>query len=375
MSTHTKKFIMKNIAIFSVTLNQGGIEVSILRFLKYAGKDANFTVFVRSGKPGVLLDAYIETGAKIEYLSLGYFNPWKFIIAIKRIRAGRFDTVCDYSANFAGTTMLASRIAGVKDRVTFYRSSSDHFKSNALKSAYNKFLNRLVYWNSTSILANSRTALNFFFPYADINSNKFEVIYNGIDKKEFEIKSKRNELRKEFAIPENAIVVGHTGRYSWPKNFTLLAKTAIEITSKYENVYFVFCGNGTDTEFLSDYPQIKDNSHIRTLGYRSDIPAILSAYDIFVFPSVTEGQPNSLIEALISGLPFVASDIAPIVECIPENLQDQLIDVSYTERFIEKVENLINNKDRWQALNCSEWAKKKFDVEQSFLRIKNRLDI
>lgn len=367
---------MKNIAIFSSTMNPGGIERSILRLLRYAENRANYTVIVRSGKSGDLYDEYKKLNIKIIFQSVGYFNVFKLIKVYRLLKKNKFDTVCDYSANFSGTTMWLAKLAGVKNRVAFYRSSSNHYKASLFKNLYNRFSNRLVFNNATSILSNSQSALTFFFPYVNTKSDdRFEVVYNGIEMKEFGIGTDKEQVRKELGIPLDAMVVGHTGRYSWPKNFPVLVEMAKCLCDRCENLYFVFCGQDTNSLLIKDYPELSGYPRIITLGYREDVPRVLSAFDIFVFPSLTEGQPNSLLEAVISGLPIIASNIAPIKECIPDELYGQLVDCRDVNGFIEKVLELINNEEKRKELDYSNWARKKYDSNYLFEKILKRFEI
>lgn len=367
---------MKNIAIFTSTMNPGGIERSILRLLRYAENRANYTVIVRSGKSGDLLGEYKKLNVKIIFQSVGYFNVIKMIKVFRILKSNQFDTVCDYSANFSGSTMWLAKLAGIKNRIAFYRSSSNHYKSSRLKNLYNNFSNRLVFNNATSILSNSQSALTFFFPYVNPRTdNRFEVVYNGIEMKEFGVDINKEQVREELGIPSDAMVVGHTGRYSWPKNFPVLVKVAKCLCDRYENLYFVFCGQDTNSLLIKDYPEITEYSKIKTLGYREDVPRVLSAFNVFVFPSITEGQPNSLLEALIAGLPIVASNIPPIKECIPQELYGQLVDCENVEAFVEKVSELVNNEDKRKQLDFSNWAKVQYDSDVLFQKILKRMDI
>ena len=88
--------------------------------------------------------------------------------------------------------------------------------------------------------------------------------------------------------------------------------------------------------------------------------------DIFYFPSYTEGQPNSLIEALVSGLPVIASNIEPIKETIPEKLWVQLVHPDDIEGAKQKVLELYSNRDLIISLNYKNWAVSSFDATLRF---------
>src|SRR5690606_19315167 len=154
----------------------------------------------------------------------------------------RTNTVCDFTGNFAGLVLFTAKLANVNKRVSFYRGSTNHFKESKLRLLYNHFVKKMTFHFGTDILSNSKAAFDFFFPNHWQNDRRFKVIYNGINPELF--LSERENLRKEFNIPENAFVVGHTGRFNNAKNHKTILKVAIELSERFSDIYFLLCGNG-----------------------------------------------------------------------------------------------------------------------------------
>ena len=157
---------------------------------------------------------------------------------------------------------------------------------------------------------------------------KTVIIRNGIDLKRFrEPGVSREEKRRELGIPEDAFLVGHVGRFTPEKNHPFLLDVFREIASRREDAWLLMVG-------------AEDHSHVeeRLRGYglqdrytilsgRKDIPELLGAMDIFVFPSIFEGFPVSLIEAQAAGLRCIVSDRIPheavrTENCIPLSLEE-----------------------------------------------------
>lgn len=86
------------------------------------------------------------------------------------------------------------------------------------------------------------------------------------------------------------------------------------------------------------------NKQIHLLGYRDDVLRILPLFDLYYFPSLTEGQPNALIEAMATGLPFVASDIAPIKESVPPAIRSLLLPPCDSERAVKVIERIYKGR-------------------------------
>lgn len=304
----------KNIVFFVHSLNSGGVENYLLRFLREKHTEfSNVFVYCKSGWSGQLEAEYSKIEnvkvikEKIDYLDVKVLYSLNIFL-----KKNKISSVCDFTGNFSGLTLLTARMAGMNKRIAFYRSSRNRFKSSIFRNSYNSILNHLVKKNATDILANSEAGLNHFFPNIWKYDSKFEVIYNGINASEF-INSKNN-LRYEFGIPDSAFVIGHTGRFNSAKNHTAILAVAEKIVKEYDDIYFIMCGNGVKNNLGLDLKSKNLASKILVFENRSDIPEFLNTMDCYFFPSITEGQPNALIEAMIMGLPYVASNIESIKE-------------------------------------------------------------
>ncbi len=345
------------------SLKAGGIETYLLRFLKHQSHAINATVLVRNYEKGDLFDLFKDTGAEIILKPLGYFNPLAIKSYYKLFKNQKFDTVCDFNANFAGIPMLVSKVAGVKKRITFYRQGSDHFKKSFLKQSYNKAMNRLVYKYSTAIFANSAAGLEFFFPKEYQTDNRFKVIKNGVKISDFfNIEESKLELRKQLHLPENAYIIGHTGRFTAAKNHFFLLDVLKQLINQNKNIHLVLIGNDT-SQLLPRIKELNILENCTILEYQNIIPKYLKTFDLYFFPSLTEGQPNALIEAMISGLPVAASDIPAIRECIPASAEDCLINPYNVETTVNKI---LEIKENPQAYIYQKFAIESFDAELRF---------
>lgn len=355
---------MKKVCFFIPSIDAGGIETYLLRFIRYVSGRMNITVVIRSNKQqGELLSDYLSTDVKLIFMPMGYFSISGIQKYYSFFKANKFDSICDFTGNFAGLTVLIAALTKIKNRVVFYRSGSNHYPPTIVNNIYNYLSNKLVLLFATNILANSIAGLNFFFPKQKGKVNKkYGVVRNGIDEKSLMSKvTKQIMLAKLDINPESYIVV-HSGRLDKSKNHITMLKVAKEIIYRNPNVYFVFCGKNTEI-IQNEVDNMSISKNIRLLGYRNDVSDILKSADLFFFPSVTEGQPNALIEAMIVGLPFVASDIEPIKESIPENMINQLANPYDVDKFVSIIQSAIDNKN---LKDCSESAKIQFSASKNF---------
>ena len=141
-------------------------------------------------------------------------------------------------------------------------------------------------------------------------ANEAIIIENGIDTKKYVFNEKiRNELRKEWNIQKDELVLGHIGRLDKNKNHTFILDILKELNELGISSTFVSAGKGEELNSLLDKANHLDlEKKVLFLGLREDIPIILQAFDIFIMPSIYEGLPVSSIEAQASGLKCVLSD-------------------------------------------------------------------
>lgn len=345
------------------TLSQGGLETYLLRFLKQTCRsNENVVVFCRGGVSGSLVGEFRALGVRVMGCSMGYLDICAYRRFLRILRRERFDVVCDFSGNFSALTLLCARLVGVKIRIAQYRGAEDHFKPTLLRRIYNLAMKWITRFCATRIVSNSAAAFDYFFPGSWRNNPKFKVIYNGVNIPALlSARGDKDALRAEFGIPMGAFVVGHTGRYNRAKNHDTIISVAIELCKKYADVYFFLAGIGVPETYAERVAREGLSGRILMPGYRKDVPRLLAMMDVFYFPSLTEGQPNSLIEAEIAGLPIVASDIAPIREAVPENFHSKLIPPQNVRTAVDLIERLRESRAFRKQYVCDNWARKNFD--------------
>jgi glycosyltransferase involved in cell wall biosynthesis len=361
---------MKKVVLFIVNdLNIGGIETYLLRFLKDSGKHFTPVVLCKSGKGGQLEEEYMKLGVRIVRLKIPYFPLLSLVKLYRLLKFYKINSVCDFNGDFSGIHLLVSKQAGVKNRICFYRGSTYRFKKSFFRKIYTKIINYLVFMNSTKILSNSYEALHSFHSKRLTKSTKFRVIRNGVRLSDYTSlsMSKLSIVRDSLNIPKGSFIIGHVGRYDSSKNHESIFKTANKICGKYPNVYFILCGLNV-AEGLKDFrfESLDIRKRVVSLGVRTDIPNLLQIMDAFYFPSITEGQPNALIEAMVNGLPFVASNINPIKECVPESYHKFLIDPYDIDSSVRFLSSFIKINSRDKFIKLQNFAKLNYDAQDKF---------
>jgi glycosyltransferase involved in cell wall biosynthesis len=147
-----------------------------------------------------------------------------------------------------------------------------------------------------------------------------ETIYNGVDVERFSpdrfTAAQRNELRQSLGIPADAYVIGIVGRLVREKGFFELFEAAKQIISAHPNVHVLVVGDvlpsdydGSKHEVHARLRELGIADHVKFAGMVDDTAPYLHAMDAFTLPSYREGMPVSLLEAMSTALPCVATDI------------------------------------------------------------------
>ncbi|MFV8280291.1 glycosyltransferase [Christiangramia marina] len=360
---------MKKVAFLVTGLNSGGLENYLLRFLTFYKEEISATVICKGGYIGDLETNFKELGAKIISVEIGYFDPAKFYELYQILMTGEFESVCDFTGNFAAIPLYLAKLAGIKKRIAFHRGSNNRYKETPIKTLYNKTINMQLPCAATKVLANSKAAMDFFHKDSWKRNSKFEVIYNGINA--FQFLNSQENLREDLLIPKSAFVVGHVGRYNEAKNHSTIIEVAVTLCRNNKDIYFLFCGKDVYEQLKTRVEEEGLNDQIKLLSHRKDVIKVLNTLDCFYFPSINEGQPNALIEAMIAGLPIIASDIDPIKETVPKELYDLLVPPLNKELAVNRILELKEGKI--EKLILKDWAIKHFSHKKWFEQFYSKL--
>lgn len=134
-------------------------------------------------------------------------------------------------------------------------------------------------------------------------NKEYIVLKNAIDINSFSLSSDiRTRMRREFSIDDETLLIGHVGNISAAKNHSFILDIFVEIKKLHQNSKLILIGAGSQDELRNKAKEAGIDNEVIFTGVRNDVNCLLQAMDVFVFPSIFEGLPVTVIEAQASGL-------------------------------------------------------------------------
>lgn len=339
-------------------LNRGGVETWLMHVLRHIDRDKFQLDFLVSTTRECAYDHEAQAlGSRIihnpdPHSPLLYAR--NFVRNYKKY--GPYDIVHSHVHHFSGFVLFLSKIVGVPMRIS--HSHNDTRSAEASKGLSRKMYLRLMKWLidicSTHGLAASAMAAEDLFGMDWRKDKRWSVLHYGINLEPFNRNVDRVKIRRELGIHDNAFVVGHVGRFAEQKNHAFLLDIAASVLEREQDIIFLLVGDGPLRPLMGKRAEdldIKDK--VIFTGVRSDIPDLmLGAMDLFLFPSLYEGLPVTLIEAQAAGITCLISDV--ITEEV-DIIKEIVYRISLEEApfvWAEKVVELRGKKESYSKERC-----------------------
>jgi sugar transferase (PEP-CTERM/EpsH1 system associated) len=225
-----------------------------------------------------------------------------------------------HSRNWGGIeAILAARLADVP--VIIHSEHGYDLNMQHGLPLRQRLYRNLSYRYATAVFSVTEELRRYHSSQAHWNPTEMRVVHNGVDTELFKPRPHlRDALRKQFGIAPECLVIGFVGRMIALKDVLTLLRSAEMIASEFPCFHILLVGAGPEAVRLDEYvgnsPSLP--GRVTFAGNRSDIADVLNAMDVFVLPSIAEGMSNTLLEALATGLPAVATNVGGN----PEILED-----------------------------------------------------
>lgn len=300
-------------------MDRGGLESMLMNYYRHIDREKiQFDFLVHRQERAAFDDEIEALGGRI--YRLPRLVPWSksYLSALNRF----FDEHTGYKVVHVHQDCLSSVILkAAKQHDVPVRIAHSHSanQDKNLKYPIKLWYKRSIPEYATNLFACGKDAGDWMFGGAS-----YQIINNAIDVAAYTYDpTKRQEMRRQLGL-ENEFTIGHVGRFNQPKNHPFLIDIFAALLKKEPNAVLLLAGGGEDMpKIQAKVQELGIAEHVRFLGVRSDVADLMQAMDVFVFPSLYEGLPVTMVEAQASGLPCIISDKVP-PECI---LTEGLVDI------------------------------------------------
>ncbi len=300
-------------------MNRGGLETMLMNYYRHIDrKNIQFDFLTHREERAAYDDEIEALGGKIYRFPV--LNPFSQSYRGKLRNFFRqhpeYKIVHVHQDCLSSVILKEASVAGVPVRIAHSHSTrQDRDLKYPIKLFYKRFIPRYA----TDLMACGKDAGNWMFSGAE-----FQILNNAIDAKAHTFDAeKRAAVRAQWTVESKTLLVGHVGRFSPAKNHDFLLDIFQEIDRR-TAAKLMLVGDGALRKEMEEKAKTMGLfDKLIFTGVRSDVPELMQAMDVFVFPSLYEGLPVTLVEAQASGLPCLISDKVPM-ECRKTDLIEQL---------------------------------------------------
>lgn len=349
----------RRILFVNHSLAMGGIETMIVDMVRLLPRDqyhAEVAVFEGGGTLEQVLEKEgiaVHRLGKREGVDAGLFLRLRTLL-----REGRFDILHthNYAAWLYGN--VARRLAGTAVHVHTEHSG---VSASKLRYAVERFLSK----STSAVVAVSDHVVDVLVNHIGVASSRVKLIYNGVNTKRFVRNTQqREEARTALGIGSTEVVVGIVARLAPIKNHTYLLDAFAELLKLSPTARLLIVGDGTERARLEQHAQqIGVASRTIFAGERRDTERMLNAMDVYALSSTSEGMNLTLLEAMSSGLPIVATGVGGNVEIVREGETGYLVPLNAPAEFARALAACTNSESLRNTLggNARNSVTKRFD--------------
>lgn len=326
---------------------RGGSELRTLELLRHLDRRRYQLQFCTlSGRSGSLDDEIRSLDAQVHPIRLRRFDfPSRFR---KLLRTQEFDVVHSNVHYMSGYILRLAAQCGTPVRIAHFHNAHDSRGANLARAAYRNWMRRYLDRHATHLLGCSRYAMAGAWGPDWKSDPRCRVAYYGLEPSDFDAPADHEGVRQEFAVPWRAPLCIHVGRLVDQKNHLRLISIFARLLERRPDARLLLVGRGDGAS------EARVRSRIRQLGIdqrvvfcreRTDVPRLLKAADLMIFPSLWEGLPGVVLEACAVGTPVVAADLPGIQEIADRLPGVRALSLDTPDRqWASQIDHLLSNR-------------------------------
>ncbi len=318
----------------------------------------NVTLYVVRERDDLTM-LFENAGINIKHLNKGKFDPRTLLEISNIIKSEKIHLIHSHGYGSDNFGRIAGKIFNIPTIIHAHDDNSNYFWHQRIAD----FL--LIPFNQEAI-AVSETVKISCVKKRKITEKKLRVFHNGIQLNKFS-KNNVDQIYREknkYKIESGFRVIGAVGRLRKEKGIKFLIEAAPKILKSFPQTIFFIAGDGpqrVELELL--VKKLNIERKVIFAGFCNDIPLVLSMFDIFVSPSLTEGSPLGILEAMAMEKPIVATNVGGVKEILIDKKTGLLVPSKNPDQIAYRVIELL--EDRTKLLTLSKNAGieiKKYDI-------------
>lgn len=274
----------------------------------------------------------------------GYFHPFSSLRMAFIIRGHGFDLIHTQFSRDLWVLVPSLQFLGKRIPLVLTKQVGSFIVKK-------DFLHQKLYRYVTKAFAISSVIKRNLIDTTPLSENQIELVPNGIDIKKYNPSEANGEkIRNDYHIGVDKLLIGMVARFTPGKGHEEFIKSAASLNTEYDNLHFIIVGEASrgEDQYADKIKSFAEKLNLKNLtftGYRSDIPDVLNAMDIFVFPSHSEAFGIALIEAMAMEKPSVCSAADGVLDIAVDGKTAYLFEKQNASDLKEKLARLIENPD------------------------------
>lgn len=340
----------------------GGVEAVVMNYYRHIDRNKiQFDFICDNDSTNIPYEEIESLGGKV-ILIPPYQKIFKYHKELKRVlKDGGYKIAHSHINTLSVFSLFAAKCAKVPVRIAHSHSTTNkkEKKKNLMKQCLRPF-SKLF---STDYMCCSELAGRWLFGNKAYDEGKVYLLNNAIDLDKFKYDEQvREKKRKELNIKEDALVIGHIGRFVEQKNHSFLVDIFNELHKKNDNSVLLLVGQGPLQEQIKEkVDKLGLSNCVKFLGQRNDANELYQAFDVFLLPSLYEGLPVVGVEAQAASLLcFFSSDMTKETKVLDSTIMINLSDPKEVWR-----ENILSMSEKYvRTQELEKMTKRGFNINK-----------
>jgi len=319
----------------------GGLQQVVVNICRAINRDKFHVSVLCLRALGEFVPEVQELAIKVFFLPQKYGTDYlSFLKVAKILRHEKPDVIHTHNTQPLIDGTIGALLAGVQTIV-----HTDHARVFPDKRRY-MFAEWLMSHFAYKVVGVSDDTSRNLVRYEKIAGKKVVTIPNGVDEEKFSIEIDKEAKRRELGISGNGPIIGLGVRLAEGKGINFLLSAMPDIIERFPDITLVIAGDGLAKAQLEKQSiELGIVRNVLFLGPRLDIPDLLKLFDLYILPSLSEGLPMVLLEAMAAGCPIVATNVGGIPTLIKHGDSGSLVEPGNPNGLAAEIVELLSNRE------------------------------